>query len=63
MKNIGGEKMQKRYCSICGFPVWVQYRLFKNDSDAVFWSNEDPRAAHLTKCPCCWERFDIDMLS
>jgi hypothetical protein len=63
IKNIWRRKMQQRFCSVCGFPVWVQYRLHKNGSNTVFWSRNDLMAETLAKCPCCWERIDIDMLA
>ena len=55
--------MQQRFCSVCGFPVWVQYRIHRNGSDTVFWSRNDLMAETLSKCPCCWEKIDIDMLA
>jgi len=61
--NKRREKMQQRFCSVCGFPVWVQYRFSRYDSEAIFWSSQDLKGEHLTKCPCCWEKIDIDTLS
>jgi hypothetical protein len=55
--------MQKRFCDICGFPVWVQYQFSEKDNQAIFWSKRDTIAVRLEKCPCCWEKFNIDSLA
>ena len=57
------EKMQQRFCGVCGFPIWVQYRISKTSSNAVFWSRDDAVAENIKKCPCCWKKFDINTLS
>ncbi len=57
------ETMQQRFCSVCGFPIWVQYRISQTGSRAVFWSRDDIRAEHIHKCPCCWKHVDINSLS
>jgi len=57
------DAMQQRFCSVCGFPIWVQYRLSQSGSNAVFWSRDDIRAEHIHKCPCCWKPVDINSLS
>lgn len=57
------EKMQQRFCSVCGFPIWVQYRISKNNSKTVFWTREDAMAESIKKCPCCWKQFDINTLA
>ncbi len=57
------DEMQQRFCSVCGFPIWVQYRISQAGSRAVFLSRDDIRAEHLHKCPCCWKSVDINTLS
>ena len=55
--------MQQRFCGVCGFPIWVQYRISKTSSNAVFWTREDAVAENIKKCPCCWKQFDINTLA
>lgn len=57
------ENMQQRFCSVCGFPIWVQYRFSQSNSRVVFWSRDDMKAENINKCPCCWKSVDINTLS
>jgi hypothetical protein len=57
------EKMQQRFCGVCGFPIWVQYRISQTSSKTVFWTRQDAMAENIKKCPCCWKQFDIDTLA
>jgi len=57
------DKMQQRFCSVCGFPLWVQYQISSSNSKTIFWSRDDILAANIKRCPCCWKQFDINTLS
>ena len=53
--------MQQRFCT-CGFSVWVEYRLSSTGCVTVFHAAGKPRAAKVTRCPCCGRRIHIDEL-
>ena len=57
------DKMQQRFCSVCGFPLWVQYQISSSNSKTIFWSRDDILAENIKRCPCCWKQFDINTLS
>ena len=60
---IRRDEMQQRFCSVCGFPIWVQYQISSSNSKTIFWSRDDILAEHIKRCPCCWKQFDINTLS
>ena len=60
---IRRDKMQQRFCSVCGFPIWVQYQISSSNSKTIFWSRDDILAEDIKRCPCCWKQFDINTLS